>query len=562
MWHNISTTDKYIRIFLGALFIYAALAWHPLFAAVAVTFFISAATSSCLVYKMLGINHDREVSYRYLSLLPKYNPEPVLIFCDQGLLLFRNDAALRLLYSLDRFELLTLAHTPAEIIKSNRELTTRYLQDTRTYALVIRGNAKESMLFVYGFDITQIVQGEEALKTMALSDALTQLPNRKQLILDLQQGPMQALALVDIKNFGHINGFYGHETGDKFLDAFAQILQTLESSHVRLYRVQSDIFALLHTPQEGFIASIGTLCSNRFVHIEEIEFTLEITIGFAQNGPTSSLLTRAETALIEAKKQGIKTLDYALLGDVGARYLENMEWSKRIKCILKGDGAATLQAYFQPILNTKTGAIEKYETLARVIDGDEVIAPIHFLNPAEQLGVLPEITMRMVHAALSVAQTSEAEFSINITVQDLQNPSFHQTLRKALDTAGVASSRIVLEILEDEEVYAFLELFKALKADGFKIALDDFGTGYSNFAKLQQIEVDYIKIDGSLIQSLGTHPKHLEVVRTINRYAHSIGALTIAEFVSDKALVQLLTEEKIDYLQGYAIGKPLPTLCA
>jgi len=560
MWNNITPNDRVIRFLLGSVCVYAGVFYHPLFALPAIALFLSVATNSCAVYKMMGFNHAIEEKNHYLSVLPKYNPEPVLIFCDQGNLLFRNEAAHSALSSLHHFSQLDLDKNPAALITSDNETTLRYRERENTYQLVLRGNAHENFLMVYGFDITLIVQGEEALKAFALSDPLTRIANRKKLIIDLQVHSKRALVLVDIKNFGQINGFYGHEVGDRFLQSFAALLLHFKAwTDTDIYRVQSDIFAIFSGHKE-LIEKINAFFFERYLILDEIEFALEVSMGHADiliEG--RSLLTMAETALMEAKKRGVRLLNYHELGDVNKGYLNNLEWSKRIKHILNDDDPASLKAYFQPILNTSTNAIEKYETLARVVEEESIISPLVFLGPAKQLGLLPNITMVMLDAIVEKARGNDLEFSINITMQDIQSEGFADRFVKRLD-GELSASRIVLEILEDEEVYACLNVFQSLKEHGFKIAIDDFGTGYSNFAKLQQINVDYIKIDGSLISAVESNPQHLEVIRTINNYAHSIGAKTIAEFVSNDAIARILRDEKIDYLQGYAIGKPLPRL--
>lgn len=562
MWNNITSSDKVIRFGLGTLCIYGGIAYHPLFALPAIALFLSVATNSCVLYKMMGINHAVEEKNHYLSVLPKYNPEPVLIFCDQGNLLFQNDAAQSALSSLHHFSELKLSLSPAQLIASESETALRYREVERTYQLVLHGNREENFVMVYGFDITQIVQGEEALKTLALTDPLTQMANRKKLIIDTQEKGEGVLILVDIKNFGQINGFYGHEIGDRFLRSFSELFnQLIKWQGVTLYRVQSDVFAIFTSPREHLSMQLEEFFSQHYLVVDEIQFSLEVTMGYALKADGErALLTMAETALMEAKKRGIKSLSYTEMGDISKKYLENLEWSKRIKRILAHEEGGELIAYFQPILNTSTNTIEKYETLARVIEGENIIPPMVFLNPAKQLGLLPKITMSMLEAILQKAHESESEFSINITMQDIQNSHFCDVLMEKMNGSNISPSRIVLEILEDEEVYDYLSLFAQLKEHGFKLAIDDFGTGYSNFAKLQQIDVDYIKIDGSLIHSIETNPQHLEVVRTINHYAHSIGAKTIAEFVSSESIAQLLINENIDYLQGYAIGKPLPSL--
>ncbi|MGZ9267485.1 MAG: EAL domain-containing protein [Sulfuricurvum sp.] len=562
MWNNITPTDKIIRFALACACVYGGIIYHPFLALPAIALFLSVATNSCAVYKVMGINHKIEEKNHYLSLLPKYNPEPVLIFCDQGDLLFRNDAAHLALSSLHHFSQLNPGQSPKQLIASQIEIALRYREGEKTYQLVLRGNIHENFVMVYGFDITLIVQGEEALKTLALTDPLTQMANRKKLIIDLEASLERTLTLIDIKNFGQINGFYGHEIGDRFLKSFAEIFTLLEQHNdTNVYRVQSDVFAILSNNRDSFFEKINQFFVDRYLMVDEIEFSLEVTMGHAiYSDGERSLLTMAETALMEAKKRGLKSLGYTELGDVNKRYLDNLVWSKRIKHILNQSDAAKLTAYFQPILNTSTNKIEKYEALARVVKGESVIPPIIFLDSAKQQGLLPKITMAMLDAIIHKAHESDAEFSINITIQDIPNKEFTQQLVDKLLDSHLAPSRIVLEILEDEEAYDYLSVFKELKEHGFKIAIDDFGTGYSNFAKLQQIEVDYIKIDGSLIHLIETIPQHLEVVRTINNYAHSIGAKTIAEFVSSDTIAQILKAEHIDYLQGYAIGKPLPLL--
>lgn len=562
MLNNITSLDKVIRFLLATAFMVAGIVYHPLFALLSVGLFLSATTNSCYIYKMLGINHKLEEKNHYLSILPQYNPEPVLLFCDQGNLLFRNDAAKKYLHSLQSYKQLALEQSARELIALQREIALRYEEDEKTYQLVLRGNTKENFLMLYGFDISLIVLGEKRLKKLALNDPLTQMANRKQLILDIQTFQDRAITLLDIKNFGQINAFYGHEIGDRFLQSFAKILTVLEAwEETSIYRVQSDIFAIFSKRDANYTQKLEHFFKEQYLQVDEMQFVLEVTMGHAMVADAKrSLLTMAETALMEAKKRSLHTLEYAQLGDITAHYLQNLEWSKRIKHILNGEDNALLVAYFQPIYNTNTAAIEKYETLARVVEGEKITPPLLFLDPAKQLGLLPKITHAMLRAILQKTHQSDAAFSINITMQDLRDKSFTSTLLHLLSQAQIGASRIVLEILEDEEVYEFLYLFKELKGHGFKIAIDDFGTGYSNFAKLQQIEVDYIKIDGSLIKSIETNPQHLEVVRTINNYAHSIGAKTIAEFVSNDNLKQILIKEKIDYLQGYAIGEPRATL--
>jgi EAL domain-containing protein (putative c-di-GMP-specific phosphodiesterase class I) len=133
-----------------------------------------------------------------------------------------------------------------------------------------------------------------------------------------------------------------------------------------------------------------------------------------------------------------------------------------------------------------------------------------------------------------------------------------QEIIKTITTTGTAS-RIIFEILESEgienyeEVAHFIDQVKAL---GAKISIDDFGTGYSNFENVLKLNVDYVKIDGSLIQGITGNSRHNIIVDSIVDFARKIGAQTIAEFVSDKAIYEAVIKHGIDYSQGYYTGKP------
>lgn len=91
---------------------------------------------------------------------------------------------------------------------------------------------------------------------------------------------------------------------------------------------------------------------------------------------------------------------------------------------------------------------------------------------------------------------------------------------------------------------------------GAKIAIDDFGTGYSNFENILMLNVDYIKIDGSLIRGISENTRHHIIVETIVTFAQKIGAKTIAEFVSSEEIYTTVKEFGVDYSQGYFTGRP------
>jgi EAL domain-containing protein (putative c-di-GMP-specific phosphodiesterase class I) len=121
------------------------------------------------------------------------------------------------------------------------------------------------------------------------------------------------------------------------------------------------------------------------------------------------------------------------------------------------------------------------------------------------------------------------------------------------------SSRIIFEILESEGIddYQHLSNFiKNMKSHGCKIAIDDFGSGYSNFAHILNLDIDILKLDGSLIRNLTNDERTVRIVETIVNFSKQAGIQTIAEFVCDEEVYNSVKQLGIDYSQGYYTGKP------
>jgi EAL domain-containing protein (putative c-di-GMP-specific phosphodiesterase class I) len=128
-----------------------------------------------------------------------------------------------------------------------------------------------------------------------------------------------------------------------------------------------------------------------------------------------------------------------------------------------------------------------------------------------------------------------------------------------LDQHKEERDRLIFELLEDENIQNFEKVrkfIKKVKAMGIKIAIDDFGVGYSNFERLLEFEPDIIKIDGSLVRNITKDRYSRDVVESIVKFAKKQNILTIAEFVENEEIFNLLSELEVDYSQGYYFGKP------
>ena len=175
----------------------------------------------------------------------------------------------------------------------------------------------------------------------------------------------------------------------------------------------------------------------------------------------------------------------------------------------------------------------------------KIVAPFFFLDVAKKAKLYRQLAKVMIEKSFRRFAENTLEFSINLTVEDIFDEELAQFLKEKIGEYGVAD-RLVLEVVESEEIENFVAIkrfFDEMKAMGCKIAIDDFGTGYSNFAYLAQLQVDYIKLDGSLIKNIATDPNARLIAQTIHR-----------------EIMEVLAQIGVHYAQGYHVGKPEPTL--
>lgn len=207
----------------------------------------------------------------------------------------------------------------------------------------------------------------------------------------------------------------------------------------------------------------------------------------------------------------------------------------------------------------KTKQIDKYEALVRIIKDDgTVLSPFSFLDIAIKSKLYPHITKAMITKSFDFFQDKTYEFSVNLSIDDILNPSTTEFIIEKIKTFP-EPQRIVFEILESDEIQDYEKLKEfifTIKEYGCKFALDDFGSGYSNFAHVLTLNIDFLKIDSSLVKDITTNENSKAITQTIIHFASTLGLETIAEYVEDKESFEMLEGLGVDYIQGYYIGKP------
>ncbi|GAA0701176.1 hypothetical protein GCM10009104_32890 [Marinobacterium maritimum] len=443
-------------------------------------------------------------------------------------------------------------------------------------------DANRSILWLAGLTIL-LLSGVILFKVAGLmrelqasyTDELTGLANRARLLQDLQRQRQAALVILDIDRFRELNALFGHDCGDYILTTLTERLQAgirsdAGSGHSRLYRVGADEFVWLGSEQshellETRVLQLLQLVQGLPLQWQGHEFHVSVTLGASSSSaaspePPPDLISEAQEALKQARQQGVNYQLHDRTRSLEQQFEHNLRWANRLREALRAD---RLQPWFQPIYSLESGRVEKYECLVRMLDSDgQVISPGLFLDVARQLRLDRQITRLMVEKCCRHFAGTTLQFSINLSYGDLRDESLIGFILEQLDLKGVGP-QLIFEILESdgienyEQVRHFIE---QVKKRGCRIAIDDFGTGYSNFEHLLRLDVDLIKIDGSLIRHLHTDPGTRRVVRGIVSFAHSLQIQTVAEFVHAEAVLQQVRALGIDFAQGEVIGMPQPEL--
>lgn len=410
-----------------------------------------------------------------------------------------------------------------------------------------------------GTDITEHIENREKLQNLFKTDTLTGLGNRVSLLNYLSKNDKVVLALINIDRFREINDSFSHEVGDEVIRAFAnRLFDYFNDKSYILYRIQADIFGIINTQNVkdtviGDIKKFMSTLGNEPYEVKNNKFILTYTCGLASN--RENLFAYADIALSEAKNKKTKIVEYDLSLKNIEYFKNNIQWVERLSNAINED---RIVPHFQPIFNYKTGKVDKYEALMRLIEDDKIIYPNEYLNIAKKTKLYPELTYKMVEKVLSKFTSSDLEFSINLCIEDLMNEELMIFLYDYAEKKDVFE-RMVLEIVESEEIEDSDNIAKVIqkfKDKGTKIAIDDFGSGYSNYQYLITLQADYIKIDGSITKLVTTDARTVDVVKSILEFARISNMKVIAEFVSDEAIDGVLRELGVDYAQGYYYGKP------
>ncbi|MCV6590425.1 MAG: EAL domain-containing protein [Marinobacterium sp.] len=409
-------------------------------------------------------------------------------------------------------------------------------------------------------DVTDLMEKESLLRRQT-TDTLTGLPNRQKLQADIEHQAQCTLALINVIDFSEVNEYFGYRVGDRLLQHLAVVLDGCLLADMQLYRLAGDEFAVLSLGAisaeafTGFCQRMIQQVSQHTMPHDGQELSISVAVGAASG---SNAFIEADIALHTARagQRSFELFD----GESSLREQieSNIRWVRRIRDAIYNN---RIHLYAQPIICSYTGKVAKYECLMRLEDEDgQVYTPWFFLEAAKRARLYTCLTRLVIRQAFSFFAKRKEVFSINLTAHDMLDHATVEFLLSEAQRLGVAD-RLVLELVESEGIENFEQVSQFLaraRAIGCRIAVDDFGTGYSNFEYLLKLDIDFIKIDGSLIRQVDQDGNARMVAETVVDFARRLGLKTVAEFVHNDSVKVTAEEIGVDYLQGFLLGEPVP----
>ena len=402
----------------------------------------------------------------------------------------------------------------------------------------------------------------DSIENQFYTDSLTNLNNRISLIETLDSNQESLLMIINIDQFQQINDLYGDDVGNEILILFTQYMKEMLPKNQKLYRLHADEFAYLSCDEmdikefeELATFLIDSTKKHKFSTSANKDMSIRITVGISYG--YDLLLPHADIALKIAKKENKHQLTYDDSMQEKQQYEMNISWTNRLNRAIEEN---KIVALFQPIVDCQTNETVKYECLMRMKDDNgKFISPIHFLELAKKNKVYQQLTQAILKDTFEMFKDKDYKFSVNLSLEDILDTEITSYIYEKIKNADIAN-RMVVEIIESEGIENFIPVSKfiqTVKEYGVEVSIDDFGTGYSNFEYLIQLNVDYIKIDGSMIKNLDTDNNSKMVVQTIVEFAKKMGIKTVAEYVYSKEIYEIVKDLEIDFAQGYYFGQPL-----
>ncbi len=403
----------------------------------------------------------------------------------------------------------------------------------------------------------------------SITDPLTHIYNRNYLRKFLRRANMSyyQILMIDIDFFKKINDNYGHKTGDFILASVANVIQEEIREEDVLIRYGGEEFLLFikNSSQDTRLAKnvaerIRKKIAATEFNYEDASIHLTVSIGVncypQKYKSVAEAIKEADKMLYLAKKTGRNKIIFHSDKNI----LEEGFEMKSIYEIKEALEDGRIVNCFQPIFNVKTNSIDKYEALVRLQEEDgTLVPPVRFLSNIENTSIYNELTKRVIENVFAHIDKYGVTISINLNFSDIMDNVIYGIIIEELEKNKSRAPMLIIELLENEpieEIGAMNEKLAYIKTFGVRIAVDDFGSGYANYEIFKVLDVDIIKIDGSLIKDIEESEVSLKITHSIISLSKDLGLETVAEFVHSKEVFDIVTELGVDGAQGFYLAKP------
>ncbi len=410
----------------------------------------------------------------------------------------------------------------------------------------------------------KLEESRDNLVHQLYTDSLTGLPNRLALLKELENMERSALAILNIDSFQEINDFFGTKIGDKLLrDLGERVGQHLTKvPGAKLYKLSSDEYAVHFSEIKELsglndaLATVSEFMNEQVYNAAGNEIRMSLSAGGSLENNAHDLFTHADIALKLAREYHSSFRVYDESQKSIERYQQNIELTHQLKKAIEEN---RIILYFQPIVSLDNPDAIKHEVLVRLVaENGDIIGPDEFLEVAKRIHIYDRITEIVLTASINYFRNQPGSFTINISGEDIFNHRVRDMIIRKVRDSGIAD-KIIFELTESEEIKKYEEVdefIRTVKAFGARIAIDDFGSGYSNFQHILNLRVDFLKIDGSLIQSILKDKGSLALVETIVAFAKKAGIATVAEYIDSLELFNKAKDLGINFVQGFFISRP------
>ena len=436
-----------------------------------------------------------------------------------------------------------------------------------------------TIIIIYVND-TRIINFQNKLRDQAVTDTLTELPNRfalSEVVRELiRQGEKFVFVAIDINDFKSINDTMGFDAGNAVLKEIASRWKAIADSGISgtldfIARISGDEFNLIireYHSNEDVTKTINQYESalNSRMTIDDCDFYITASFGYAEFPADAkkldSLASYSTAAMNEVKR--VKSSNHVLRFTPDLLKIERtLEIEGKIRAALEND---TIYFNLQPQFDMEHN-LRGFEALARMKDDDgNNISPGEFIPVSEKVGLVDKVDATVFRKSAMffgsiIKETGlDITLSVNVSVRHLMKNDFLDEVRSVLEESGIPPQQLEIEITESimiDSVDKAIKVIGEVEKIGVKIAIDDFGTGYSSLSYLNKFPADLLKIDKSFIDKMNTNESSKQYVAAIISIGHIMGFKVISEGVEEEAQIETLKSIDCDYIQGFIWGRPL-----